>query len=109
LQDEYKHNIIYIPFAILIFSAIICLTRIDLLVTLIIFKEGGAYMVINRKEIARLKVEKLKKGYSAFCETKAVADFIDKEIKKLNLKIHIDRTPVGTWYIPIKEEQTNAS
>lgn len=67
-------------------------------------------MVINRREIARLKVEKLKKGYSAFCETKAVADFIDKELKKLNLKIHIDRTPMGTWYIPIKdEEHTNVS
>ncbi|MFC7442836.1 hypothetical protein [Laceyella putida] len=57
-------------------------------------------MIINRKEMARAKLEKLKNGYSAFAETKEVADIIEKELKKLDIPVHIDRTEHGCWFIP---------
>ncbi|PRZ16067.1 MULTISPECIES: hypothetical protein [Laceyella] len=57
-------------------------------------------MIINRKEMARAKLEKLKNGYSAFAETQEVAEFIEKELEKLDLHVHIDRTEHGCWFIP---------
>ncbi|AUS08218.1 hypothetical protein C1X05_04815 [Laceyella sacchari] len=57
-------------------------------------------MIINRKEMARAKLEKLKNGYSAFAETQEVAEFIEKELEKLDLPVHIDRTEHGCWFIP---------
>jgi len=57
-------------------------------------------MIINRKSLAKAKLEKLKNGYSAFAETKEVAEWLEKEIATLNLAVHIDRTPHGCWFIP---------
>lgn len=57
-------------------------------------------MVINRKEMARAKLEQLKSGFSAFAETSEVAEIIEKELENLDIKVHIDRTPMGSWFIP---------
>jgi hypothetical protein len=62
-------------------------------------------MIINRREMARSKIEELKNGYSAFAETSEVANFIEKELATLNLDIHVDRTPLGAWFIPVKEQE----
>jgi hypothetical protein len=62
-------------------------------------------MIINRKRLAREKLEKLKKGYSAYAETEEVAKLIEKELANLNIRVHIDRTPIGCWFIPEKTEQ----
>ncbi|SFS70993.1 hypothetical protein [Marininema halotolerans] len=57
-------------------------------------------MIINRKELVRAKIEKLKLGYSAYAESKAVAQLIEKELDRLNLPVFIDRTAIGYWFIP---------
>ncbi|GGE17293.1 hypothetical protein GCM10011571_18710 [Marinithermofilum abyssi] len=57
-------------------------------------------LIISRKKLARAKLEKLKRGYSAFAETEEVAELIEKELDGLDLQVHIDRTSVGTWFIP---------
>ncbi len=62
-------------------------------------------MIINRRAMARAKVEKLKKGLSAYAETEEVAQLVEKYIKEQNLKVHIDRTSLGTWFIPVEEEK----
>lgn len=57
-------------------------------------------MIINRKQLAKEKLEQLKKGYSAFADTNEVAELIEKELANLNLHVVIDKTPVGAWFIP---------
>jgi hypothetical protein len=59
-------------------------------------------MIINRKEMARAKVEKLRNGYSAFAETKEVADLIRKEAMNLNIDFEEDVTELGSWFTPVK-------
>lgn len=61
-------------------------------------------MVINRKHMARAKLEQLKNGYSAYAETSEITDIIEKELSKLELNIHIDKTPLGAWFIPVSEQ-----
>jgi hypothetical protein len=60
-------------------------------------------MIINRKELAREKVREIQNGFSAFAETKEVADLIKKELSRLNLEVHEDVTDVGSWFIPEKK------
>jgi hypothetical protein len=62
-------------------------------------------MIISRKALARAKLEKLKDGYSVYTETEEVANYIEKELANLGKKVHIDRTPIGCWFIP--EERLN--
>lgn len=57
-------------------------------------------MIINRKQIAKEKLEQLKKGYSAFADTTEVAELIEKELASLDLQVVIDKTSVGSWFIP---------
>lgn len=61
-------------------------------------------MIINRKHLAKAKLEKIKKGYSAYAETEEVAQWIEKELANLDIPVHIDRTPHGYWFIPEKQE-----
>lgn len=62
-------------------------------------------MVIDRKEIVRMKMEDLMAGYSAYCETETLSDMLRKEIDRVGFRVVIDRTPIGTWYIPIREDE----
>ncbi|WP_027414795.1 hypothetical protein [Aneurinibacillus terranovensis] len=62
-------------------------------------------MIINRREIARNKVEKLKTGFSAFSESLEVTDLMKKYIKEQNLHVYVDETPLGSWFIPEKQER----
>ncbi|CCQ97754.1 conserved hypothetical protein [[Clostridium] ultunense Esp] len=62
-------------------------------------------MVIDRKEIVRMKLEGLLSGYSAYCETETVSRMLDKEIARIGFRVVVDRTPIGTWYIPIREDE----
>ncbi|WP_044640890.1 hypothetical protein [Risungbinella massiliensis] len=62
-------------------------------------------MIINRKHLARQKLEKLRKGYSVYTETKEVQEYLEKEIDQAGIKVTIDRTPIGTWYIPEERKQ----
>lgn len=57
-------------------------------------------MVINRREMARAKVEKLKNGFSAFSETQEVTELMERYIKEENLDVHVDKTSLGCWFIP---------
>lgn len=62
-------------------------------------------MVIDRKEIIRMKLEDLKAGYSAYCETETLSQMLSKELTHVGFRVVIDRTPIGTWYIPIREDE----
>ncbi|MBD1373899.1 hypothetical protein IC620_16260 [Hazenella sp. IB182357] len=57
-------------------------------------------MIINRKTLAKSKVDNLKNGYSAFAESQEVAELIEKELVELNMDVHVDRTSIGCWFIP---------
>lgn len=59
-------------------------------------------MIISRKKLAKAKLENIKRGYSAFAETEEVAKWLEKEIQTHNLKVDIDRTSVGCWFVPKK-------
>jgi len=62
-------------------------------------------MIINRKEIARAKVRKIKNGFSAFAETKEVIELVKKELEKENIPVYIDETAQGSWFIPVKDNE----
>ncbi|WP_227936611.1 hypothetical protein [Alkalihalobacillus deserti] len=63
----------------------------------------GKEMVINRKEMALKKVEKIKNGLSAFAESKEVVEIIRKELEQDGIAVHEDITEVGSWFIPAKK------
>ncbi|MDT8859407.1 hypothetical protein N0O92_04110 [Alkalihalobacillus sp. MEB130] len=63
----------------------------------------GKEMVINRKDMALKKVEKIKNGFSAFAESKEVTEFIQKELKKQNIDVFEDITEVGCWFTPVNK------
>ncbi|QOY33906.1 hypothetical protein AWH56_014230 [Anaerobacillus isosaccharinicus] len=60
-------------------------------------------MIISRKKLARLKVEQIKSGYSAFTESKEVAVYMKKELEKLGIPVYEDATDIGFWFIPQKK------
>lgn len=60
-------------------------------------------MIIDQRDMARAKVDKLRNGYSAFSETVQVTELIERYVKEQNIHVHIDRTPFGCWFIPIKD------
>ncbi|WP_018921721.1 hypothetical protein [Salsuginibacillus kocurii] len=60
----------------------------------------GKEMVMNRKELALHKVEKIKTGYSAFAESQEVTDMIRKELQKMDIDVYEDKTALGSWFIP---------
>ncbi|WP_149453303.1 hypothetical protein [Pasteuria penetrans] len=66
-------------------------------------------MIINRKRIAREKIERLKRGYSAFTESEEIATRIERELSKIPLEVHIDRTPLGCWFIPETHQTTDTN
>lgn len=63
-------------------------------------KKGGKAMIISRRQLAKAKVEKLKAGYSAYAETKEVAQLIQKELDAIGLPVYVDQTSIGYWFIP---------
>lgn len=60
-------------------------------------------MIISRKKLARLKIEQIKAGYSAFTESKEVALYMKKELEKLGISVYEDVTDMGFWFIPQKK------
>ncbi|TSB48045.1 hypothetical protein [Alkalicoccobacillus porphyridii] len=62
----------------------------------------GKDMVINRKDMARKKLAKLKAGQSAFTETKEVAELLRKLAKEEGVSYEEDVTELGAWFIPQK-------
>lgn len=65
----------------------------------------GNEMIINRKEMALQKVEKIRSGYSAFAETKELIDLIKKELLKENIEVKEEITEIGTWFIPVQKRE----
>jgi uncharacterized membrane protein len=68
----------------------------------VIFYFGGDEMIMNRKQIVREKLQQILSGYSAYAETKEVADLLKKELKQLNIDVYEDSTDIGSWFIPIE-------
>jgi hypothetical protein len=60
-------------------------------------------MIINRRNIAQAKAERLKRGYSVYAETTQVMELIEKYVKEEGMHVYIDRTDIGCWFIPVKE------
>ncbi|QKG83935.1 hypothetical protein GXN76_05220 [Kroppenstedtia pulmonis] len=63
-------------------------------------------MIISRTQIALAKVEELKNGYSAYAETQEVARKMEKQLQGMDISVHIDKTPIGYWFIPECGEST---
>ena len=57
-------------------------------------------MILSRKELARIKLENLKMGYSAFTDSEEIASIMKRQINTLDMPIHIDQTTLGCWFIP---------
>lgn len=62
-------------------------------------------MIINRKEMARAKIRKIKNGYSAFAETQEIIALVKQELEKENIPVHIDETAKGCWFIPMNSNE----
>ncbi|SDH74205.1 hypothetical protein [Alteribacillus bidgolensis] len=65
----------------------------------------GKEMVMNRKEMALQKVEKIKAGYSAFAESHEVTAMIRKELEKQDIDVYEDKTDLGSWFIPTNKKE----
>lgn len=61
--------------------------------------------IIDHKQMAKDKVERIRNGISAFAESADLVQLIKKEIELQNLKVHEDVTEFGSWFIPIQPEQ----
>ncbi|MFD1737108.1 hypothetical protein ACFSCX_11150 [Bacillus salitolerans] len=59
-------------------------------------------MIINRKQLVREKLQQILSGYSAYAETKEVANLLLKELQALNIEVYVDNTNIGSWFIPVK-------
>ncbi|MFY4774611.1 hypothetical protein [Metabacillus sp. RGM 3146] len=56
--------------------------------------------ILSRKKIVSEKVERIKKGYSAYAESAEMAQMLKKELGILELKVYEDITEFGSWFIP---------
>lgn len=61
--------------------------------------------IINHKQMAREKVERIRNGVSAFAESADLVNLIKKELEVQNLQVYEDVTEFGSWFIPVREEQ----
>lgn len=57
-------------------------------------------MIINRRHLTKKKLEKLKSGYSVYSENQEAIEYLEKRIAEEGIKVIVDRTPIGTWFIP---------
>lgn len=64
-------------------------------------------MILNRKELARIKLENLKKGYCAFTDSEEIATLMKRHLTTLDVPVHIDHTTLGYWFIPEKTETSS--
>lgn len=62
-------------------------------------------MLINRRAIAKEKLEQLKNGKTAYAETIEVSDYLEKQISELQMDVVIDRTERGNWFSPVQTEE----
>ena len=53
------------------------------------------------KELALDKIRTIKTGYSAFAESKSMAQFIKKTLETEGIEVTEDRTEFGSWFIPV--------
>ncbi|HEU5138628.1 MAG TPA: hypothetical protein VFT51_01550 [Bacillales bacterium] len=59
-------------------------------------------MIMNRKKLAKAKVQRIQDGYSAFAESNELTRLIKRELSKLNMDVFIEETTIGSWFIPKK-------
>jgi hypothetical protein len=62
-------------------------------------------MLINRRTIAKEKLEQLKNGQTAYAETIEVSDYLEKQISELQMDVVVDRTERGNWFSPVQAEE----
>ncbi|WP_243291250.1 hypothetical protein [Bacillus sp. FJAT-47783] len=62
-------------------------------------------LIINHKQMAKEKVERIRNGVSAFAESADLVNLIKKELEEQNLQVYEDVTEFGSWFIPVREEQ----
>ncbi|MDQ0161077.1 hypothetical protein [Bacillus alveayuensis] len=61
--------------------------------------------VIDHKQMAKEKVNQIRKGRSAYAESANLVSLIKKELECENIKVYEDVTEFGCWFIPVREEQ----
>lgn len=59
-------------------------------------------MIISKSQLINDKLEKLKRGLSAYAESKSIVSALERKIAEQNLAVHIEHTPYGSWFIPEK-------
>jgi hypothetical protein len=59
-------------------------------------------MIINRREIAKAKLQLLEEGFSAYTDSQEVARLLKRELKKRNMEAIEDQTSIGYWFYPVK-------
>jgi hypothetical protein len=64
-------------------------------------------MLINRRTIAKEKLEQLRNGQTAYAETIEVSDYMEKQIMNLEMDVVIDRTERGNWFYPTQSDREN--
>ena len=59
-------------------------------------------MILDRHQLAQSKIELLEKGLSAYTDSAEVARLVKREIRKKNMDVLEETTPIGSWFIPKK-------
>jgi hypothetical protein len=62
-------------------------------------------MLLNRRALAKNKLEQLRNGQTAYAETFEVSDYLEKQIADLEMNVVIDRTDRGNWFYPAQNDQ----
>lgn len=56
--------------------------------------------ILNRREMRDDKIRQLKQGQSVYAESTEFIRLIKRGIEKENLKVNIEKTDGGCWFIP---------
>lgn len=64
-------------------------------------------LVINHHRIRDDKIEQLKRGYTAYCESPELIRLMKRQIMKEQLNVLFEETNSGCWFIP-DQKQKNA-
>jgi hypothetical protein len=64
-------------------------------------------LIMNERRIRDRKIEQLKKGRTAYAESKELIRLIKRDIEKYGLNVYYDETPSGCWFIPVTKSKSS--
>lgn len=63
--------------------------------------------VMMQRRICEEKMNQLRNGNTAYAESPEIINRMKREIEKENLKIHIDYTNSGCYFIPLPRQKSS--